>query len=256
MNPVTLAFHALEGIPEVCPGDNLAQLILSAAKKCGLLIQHGDVVVVAQKIVSKSEGRRRNLRAVKPSARAEELAAIAGKDPRVIELVLQESKQVLRCRPGVIIVEDIRGFVMANAGIDASNVVGTNDDEAVLLLPERPDASAQHLRDALSAACNGSIAVVINDSWGRAWRTGTVGTALGVSGMPALLDLRGTSDRHGRKLESTEVGIADEIAAGASAIMGQAGEGRPVVIVRGFPYPLGEGDATELIRPAQMDLFR
>lgn len=251
-----LTFTAPDGFPEVRSRDSLAGLIAEAFAAEGIEPAEGDIVVVAQKIVSKAEGRQRRLDQVTPSTRALELAAIAKKDPRIVELVLQESRCVLRCVPGVLIVEDRRGFVMANAGIDASNVTGTSGAETVLLLPADPDESARQLRRELCTRWATSVGVVVNDSWGRAWRLGTVGAALGVAGLPGLLDLRGTPDRHGRILIETEVGIADEIAAGASALMGQAGEGRPVVLVRGFPYPLREGAGQELVRPPEQDLFR
>lgn len=256
MSATELSFLAPGNFPEIQPGDDLADLIASALAGDGLDLQDGDLVVVAQKIVSKAEGRLQRLEEVEPSSRARELALICQKDPRVIELVLRESRSVLRCVPGIIVVEDVRGFVMANAGIDSSNVVAQGGAETVLLLPVDPDASAARLQWALCRRYDAEIGVVINDSFGRAWRKGTVGTALGVAGMPGLLDLRGSPDRQGRKLQSTELGVADEVAAGASLIMGQAREGRPVVRVRGFPYHLRSGAGSELIRPARQDLFR
>lgn len=179
-----------------------------------------------------------------------------GKDPRVVELILRESAEVVRMRPGVIITAHRLGFVMANAGIDASNVEDGEGQEIVLLLPEDPDASAKRLRQQLRARAQVDVAVIINDSFGRAWRLGTIGTAIGVSGLPALLDLRGSPDRTGRRLQVTEVGVADEVAGAASLLMGQAAEGRPIVHVRGFPYPRREGNAAELVRPREADLFR
>jgi coenzyme F420-0:L-glutamate ligase / coenzyme F420-1:gamma-L-glutamate ligase len=250
----SLALMAPDGLPEVRPGDDLGRLIAASLDHEGHVLQAGDVVVVAQKIVSKSEGRLRKLSQYQATARAVELAAICGKDPRHVEAVLQESRAVLRCRPGVLVVEDVRGFVMANAGIDASNVAG--DDETILLLPLDPDVSAQQLRARLQQDSGVPLGVVINDSWGRAWRRGTVGTALGVAGLPGLLDLRGTPDRMGRRLATTEIGLADEVAAAASVLMGQAGEGRPVVVVRGVPYERRDGSARELIRSPAQDLFR
>jgi coenzyme F420-0:L-glutamate ligase/coenzyme F420-1:gamma-L-glutamate ligase len=214
----------------------------------------GDIVVLAQKIVSKAEGRRVRLADVTPSTRARMLAATVGKDPRIVELILSESARVLRAERGLLIVVDKRGHVLANAGIDQSNVSG--GDEAALLLPADPDASCARLREAIRQRSGAAVAVVINDSLGRAWRKGTVGTALGASGLPALLDLRGTPDRHGRALRTTEVGLADEIAAAASALMGQAGEGRPVVLVRGLPHSATDGRARDLVRPEEQDLFR
>jgi coenzyme F420-0:L-glutamate ligase/coenzyme F420-1:gamma-L-glutamate ligase len=251
----TLTLTALEGIPSVAAGDDLGSLILSAAKSSALDFRDGDILVLAQKIVSKAEGREVSLTDIEPSPRAIELANKAQRDPRMVELILRESREVIRCRPGLIIVEHRLGLVMANAGIDASNVDRPEGD-TVLLLPEDPDRSAAVIRDAIRAATLAVVGVVINDSFGRAWRMGTVGTAIGVAGLPALVDMRGQPDRNGRILQSTEVGVADEVAAAASLLMGQAAEGRPVIHVRGFPYDLRGGKAGELIRPRQMDLFR
>ncbi|MEI9984729.1 MAG: coenzyme F420-0:L-glutamate ligase [Aliidongia sp.] len=254
--PSRLELSALSGLPRIAQGDDLPAIILAGLEAADLRLESGDVLVIAQKIVSKAEGRLVRLDQVEPSPKARELAAIAGKDPRVVELVLAESRAILRCQPGVIIVEDRRGLVLANAGIDASNVASEQDAETVLLLPEDPDASADRLRAALERAATCSLGVVINDSIGRAWRNGTVGTAIGVSGLPGLLDLRGTPDLFGRVLKSTEIGLADELAAAASLIMGQADEGRPVVLARGLPYARRDGSAAELQRPKSMDMFR
>ena len=191
----------------------------------------------------------------KARAAAEKRAKAAEKDPRVMELVLRESREVLRVKPGVVIVEHRLGFVMANAGIDRSNT-GAADDESVLLLPERPDASAVQIRDAIRARCGVQVGVIINDSFGRAWRNGVTGVAIGVAGVPALIDMRGRSDRGGRELRVTEIAAADELAAAASLLMGQADEGTPVVLARGFPYALRESSIAELIRPRDQDLFR
>jgi coenzyme F420-0:L-glutamate ligase / coenzyme F420-1:gamma-L-glutamate ligase len=251
-----LELTALDGVPTVRQGDDLAEIILAGATRSGIALETGDILVLAQKIVSKAEGRLRRLSDVEPSAEARALAARAEKDPRVVELILRESTEVVRARPGVIIVAHRRGFVMANAGIDASNVESAPPDEAVLLLPEDPDASAARLRERLRARAGVDVGVVINDSFGRAWRLGTVGTAIGVAGLPALLDLRGTPDRTGRCLQVTDVGVADEVAAAASLLMGQAAEGRPIVHVRGFPYARRDGSAAELVRPKEQDLFR
>jgi coenzyme F420-0:L-glutamate ligase/coenzyme F420-1:gamma-L-glutamate ligase len=216
------------------------------------LKQH-DVVVLAQKIVSKSEGRLVRLSDVTPSPRAIELAKTADKDPRLAELILRESNEVVRAIRGVIVVEHRLGFVMANAGIDASNV---DDPEQVLLLPADPDGSARRLRERFREIAGVEVGVVINDSWGRAWRMGTVGAAIGAAGLPGLLDMRGQPDMNGRVLRVTEIAWADEIAAAASLVMGQAAEGRPVVIVRGLGAPPRDGTAAELVRPKSIDLFR
>lgn len=253
MSAGALSLIALDGIPDVAAGDDLAGLIVAALGRAGQALQAGDAVVVAQKIVSKAEGRKVRLADVTPSPPAIELAAQADKDPRQMELLLRETHQVLRARPGVVVVEDRRGLVLANAGIDASNVSAI--DGEVLLLPEDPDASAARLRAALHQATGVAPAVLVIDSIGRAWRRGTVGTAIGVAGMPALADLRGRPDMHGRPLQTTEVGQADELAAAASLVMGQADERRPVVLVRGLRLT-GDGKAADLVRPRAQDMFR
>jgi coenzyme F420-0:L-glutamate ligase/coenzyme F420-1:gamma-L-glutamate ligase len=251
-----LVLTALEGVPTVRAGDDLVEIVLSGASRTGITFADGDIVVLAQKIVSKAEGCFVRLGEVEPSAEAQAIATRTGKDPRVVELVLRESTELVRVRPGVIIAAHRRGFVMANAGIDSSNVEDGQEQEIVLLLPEHPDASAARLRQQLNARTQADVAVIINDSFGRAWRLGTIGTAIGVSGLPALLDLRGRADRTGRRLQVTEVGVADEVAAAASLLMGQAAEGQPIVHVRGFPYARRDGNAAELVRPREEDLFR
>jgi coenzyme F420-0:L-glutamate ligase/coenzyme F420-1:gamma-L-glutamate ligase len=251
-----MVLTALEGVPAVRDGDDLGAIAVEAMRATNVEAQDGDVLVLAQKIVSKAEGRYVHLRDVAPSARAKALAATAGKDPRVVELVLGESVAVLRCVPGVVIVEHRLGFVMANAGIDASNVDRPEADEVVLLLPADPDQSAARLRQALRERTGCDIGVVINDSFGRAWRNGTIGTAIGVAGLPGLVDMRGRPDRSARRLQHTEVGVGDELAAAASLLMGQADEGLPIVHVRGFPHARREGQARELLRPRKIDLFR
>lgn len=253
-----LVLTALPGIPLVAPGDDLARLILDGLQRAGLSLESGDVLVVTQKIVSKSEGRLVYLPEVVPSAQAVRLAEQAHKDARLVEVILRESRRVLRVRPGLIIVEHRLGFVCANAGVDHSNVQGQGgqSEDWVLMLPQDPDASAQRIRQALEAECSGRLGVLIIDSHGRAWREGTTGVAIGASGFPALVDLRGRPDLFGYHLRVTQVGLADELAAAASLLMGQADEGRPVVHVRGLPYPLREGSAAELLRPESKDLFR
>jgi coenzyme F420-0:L-glutamate ligase/coenzyme F420-1:gamma-L-glutamate ligase len=250
-----LTLTALPGIPEVRPGADLGALIAGAIASSGRGLSAGDVLVVAQKIVSKAEGRSIRLDAVHPGAEAHALAAQAHKDPRLMELVLQESTEVLRVKPGVVIAVHRLGFVMANAGIDQSNLA-PGEPEAALLLPQDPDASAARLRAAMHAAYGVDIGVVINDSFGRAWRNGVAGVAIGVAGIPALVDMRGSSDRVGRILKVTQVAVADELAAAASLLMGQADEGLPVVLARGVPYALGPGSAAALVRPGAEDLFR
>ncbi len=252
----SLSFHALEGLPEIVPGQSLSDVIANGVAAAQIAVGHHDVFVLAQKIVSKSEGRFVPLAGVTPSKRALEMAAQCRKDPRLVEIVLGESSEVLRLAPDVLIVRHKRGFVMANAGVDQSNVPGGG--ERVLLLPEDPDRSARELRAALEARFKRRLGVVINDSFGRPWRYGTSGVAIGAAGFAALLDLRGEPDRHGRALQVTEVAVADELAAGASLVMGQADEGRPVVIAKGLEarYFGAEGSVADLVRPLNEDLFR
>ncbi len=255
-----LTLTALPGLPLVQPGDDLTALILAGLRAAAITLADGDVLVIAQKIVSKAEGRWVRLSEVTPSARAHELAAITQKDPRFIEVVLSESREILRARFNTLIVEHRLGFVCANAGVDRSNVgppPGDGDqDELLLCLPSDPDSACQRLREQLRAAVGATVGVIINDSHGRAWRQGTVGVAIGAAGVPALLDLRGKPDLFDYALQITQVGLADELAAAASLLMGQADEGRPVIHARGVPYPFREGRAQELIRPKEMDLFR
>ncbi len=251
-----LILVALPGIPEVVRGANLAALLLAAVQRAGEDLLAGDVVVLAQKIVSKAEGRAVRLAEVTPSARALELAKITGKNPRLVELMLRESREVLRAKPGVLIVEHRLGFVMAGAGVDQSNVPGASAEEFALLLPEHPDASARRIQEELRAGCGTAVGVLINDSFGRAWRNGVTGVALGVAGVSALVDLRGCPDREGRPLRVTQIAAADELAAAASLMMGQADEGCPAVLARGFPYALRASTAGELIRPHAEDMFR
>ena len=253
-----LTFTALPGMPNVLPGDNLAQLILDALERAGLDLFPGDVLIVTQKIVSKVEQRQVSLGQVEPSERATELAAKTGKDPRLVELILRESRRVLRTRQDLIIVEHRLGFICANAGIDHSNVQDPPEetDVSVLLLPEDPDASAAGILEGIQAATGVRPGVLIIDSHGRAWRMGTVGITIGAASFPMLVDLRGQPDITGRPLTVTQIGLGDEIAAGASALMGQAAERTPVVHLRGLPYPLREGNLGEILRPEAEDLFR
>jgi len=243
-------------IPMIRPGDDLARLMIAACEKDGLAPADGDIVVVAQKIVSKSEGRYVDLAKIRPSPRAVSLAAEVHKDPRLVEVILSESRRVVRKRPGVLIVEHRLGFIMANAGVDRSNIEADIAAEPVLLLPSDPDASAAELHEQFAAHFGKRLAVIITDSWGRAWRHGTVGVALGVAGLPALLDLRGRPDLFGRELRVTQIGFADEIASAASLVMGQADEGRPAVLVRGLTWSGAPTPGACLIRPAEEDLFR
>ena len=257
---MSIELTAIPGIPLIQPGDDLPGILLHAARSAGLDFQSGDVLVVAQKIVSKAEGRLVDLQTVIPSQQAEALASYSRKDPRLVELILSESSEVLRVRPDVIIVEHRGGFVCANAGIDQSNSAapaGSNSPGPwALLLPEDSDRSAQQLRAAIRDNTGAEIGVIISDSHGRAWRLGTVGVAIGVAGLHPLSDLRGQPDLAGRPLQTTDVGTADELAAAAGLLMGQAAEGTPAVIVRGASFLKGEGRLTELLRPKEKDLFR
>jgi coenzyme F420-0:L-glutamate ligase/coenzyme F420-1:gamma-L-glutamate ligase len=253
-----LILTPLTGLPLVQPGDNIAGLIQNELRRLKIKVEDGDVFVIAQKIISKSEDRLVNLTQVTPSRDAIELADRVQKDARFVELVLRESLSVLRTRPGTLIVEHKLGFICANAGIDHSNVQGPwgNPDDWVLLLPENPDLSASQIRSELEKVENVHLGVIIIDSHGRAWRMGIVGATIGLSGVPGLVDLRGVPDLFGYQLRITQVAAADELAAGASLLMGQAAEKAPVVHVHGFPYPLRESSLRELIRPQNEDLFR
>ena len=247
---------ALAGVPLVREGDDLCETILSAVACSDERLLSGDVIVLAQKVVSKAQGRYVDLAQVVASARALELAKVVDKDPRIIELILAESAEVLRARGDVLIVVHRLGFVMANAGIDFSNVDGNTADTRALLLPTDPDGVCEKTRAALLERTQVKVGVIINDSHGRAWRNGTVGVAIGASHVPALLDLRGKRDLFGRALRITHVGLADELAAAASLLMGQADEGIPVVLIRGVHCEGYAGRAVDLIRPKELDLFR
>jgi coenzyme F420-0:L-glutamate ligase/coenzyme F420-1:gamma-L-glutamate ligase len=252
-----IEIFAIPGLPEVQPGDDLAELIAAACRRNAFALRDGDVLVVAQKIVSKAEGRIVALEDVVPTPAAESLAGETGKDARLVELILRESRRVLRRRPGVIIAEHRLGFVCANAGIDRSNVAqGAPGKTLVALLPADPDASARRLRDGLRQQLGVSVAVIIADSHGRPFREGAIGTAIGVAGMQPLTNMVGWIDRHGYQLHSTQMATADELAAAASLLMGQSAEGRPVIVVRGAPYQAGAGSLADLLRDERKDLFR
>jgi len=249
-----LELVALPGIPMVRPGDDVAALIVAALDDREL--RAGDVLVVAQKIVSKAENRTVDIAGVAPSPEAERLAAEVGKDPRLVEAILRESTRVVRSRPNLIIVQHRLGFVMANAGVDHSNVAPDDGVDRVLLLPRDPDASAEALRAKLERHYRVPLGVIISDSFGRAWRRGTCGIAIGAAGLPSLIDMRGQPDLFGRTLEVTIVGFADEIAAAASLLQGQAAEAQPVVLVRGLDWAAPVAPAAALVRPLEEDLFR
>jgi len=256
VGPLTLV--ALSKFPLIRSGDDLGRVIKDCLKENDLTLQDGDILVIAQKIISKAEGRQVGLESILPGEQARELAQLTAKDPRVVELILQESNQVLRHRPGLIVVEHRLGFVCANAGIDRSNISQADwgGEESVLLLPADPDLSADRIRFSLEECFGVNLGVLVIDSHGRAWRNGTVGITIGLSGVPGVVDLRGEPDLFGYQLQVTEIAAADELAAGASLLMGQANEGQPVILVRGFPYRLREASFSELPREREKDLFR
>ena len=249
-----LELFALPGLPMVREGDDLPALILAGLDRAGQVLRDRDVVVVAQKIVSKAEGRMVDLGDVVPSARAIALAAEVGKDPRIVEVVMSESTKVVRSRPNLMIMQHRLGFVMANAGVDQSNVAESDGGHRALLLPLDPDGSARAIRAALEAQAN--VGVIISDSFGRPWRRGTAGVAIGSAGIPSVIDLRGQLDLFGRKLEVSIIGFADEIAAAASLLQGQAAEAQPVVVLRGLTWTAPDTPVAEVIRPAEEDLFQ
>jgi coenzyme F420-0:L-glutamate ligase/coenzyme F420-1:gamma-L-glutamate ligase len=254
--PHQLQLWAVPGLPFIGAGDDIAGTIVERLQASGREFLDQDVVVIAQKIVSKSEGRLVDLATVIPSQRAMDIAHEVLKDPRLVEVILGESRRIVRSGRNVLIVEHRLGFIMANAGVDQSNVASEVSGEFALLLPIDPDASAERIRADIGRRTGKDVAVVISDSFGRPWRTGTVGIAIGCAGLPALLDLRGDPDLYGRTLQVTVVGHADEIAAAASLLMGQSDEGQPVVVMRGLVCDRKPEPAAALIRPAEEDLFR
>lgn len=252
-----LNLTALPGVPLITAGVDLVAIAIDGLARAGLTLIDGDVLIFAQKIVSKAEGRQVALSHVVPSPRATALAPYAEKDARFVEVVLRESREVLRVRPGLLVVEHRLGFVCANAGVDRSNVAPHDAaEEWVLLLPEDPDASCERLRAGFHTSSGARVGVIINDSHGRAWRNGTVGVAVGVAGVPAVQDMRGHADLFDYTLQVTQIGVADELAAAASLLMGQADEGRPIIHARGFPYALRDAGLAESLRPRDEDAFR
>ncbi len=256
MNPTQLTFTALPNIPLVRRGDDLAAIILRGLREADIALADGDVLVLAQKIVSKAEGQMVRLQDVTPSARAKELARECGKDARFCEVVLWDTREVLRVREGLIVVETRQGWVCANAGIDRSNVAPHGEEDWVLRLPEDADRSARELRARLREGTGANVGVIVDDTHGRAWRNGAVGVAIGVAGVPAVEDLRGRTDLFGYHLQVTTIGLADQIASAASLLQGQADEGRPIIHARGVPLAGGEGSAREIVREKELDLFR
>jgi len=253
----TLSIIPLMGMPDIQAGDDISELIIKNARSHNINILSSDILIITQKIISKSEGRIIDLRSVKPSLKAKHISRITQKNPGLIQLILKESKEVLRVRKGLIIVRHKLGFVCANAGIDHSNTVpGEEASHFVLLLPEDPDRSARIIQTRIEEYTGCKVGVLIIDSHGRAWRNGTVGATIGLAGVPGIVDMRGKFDLYGHKLRATLIAAADELAAAASLAMGQADESIPCVIARGFPYPLRESNLQELIRSEKNDLFK
>jgi coenzyme F420-0:L-glutamate ligase/coenzyme F420-1:gamma-L-glutamate ligase len=250
MGSITLT--AIEGIPMIMAGDNLAELIAHALERMDLKLRDGDILSVCQKIVSKAEGRLVNLKDIEPSPLALKFAERWEKDPRSVELVLRQTSRIVRMDNAVLIVETGPGWVCANAGIDESNSL---EDDRAILLPEDADASAVHLRNDLKRLTGANLAVLVTDTFGRAWRDGLTEVCLGIAGLDPMLDLRGTTDLGGRELHHTVIAIADELACAAGLLMPKAGA-TPAVLIRGYHYKPAEGSAKALIRPAASDLFR
>jgi coenzyme F420-0:L-glutamate ligase/coenzyme F420-1:gamma-L-glutamate ligase len=248
---MSVSVTGIEGIPEVQPGDDLAQLIFEAAKAGGIGFEDGDVLIVTQKAVSKAEGRSVNLDDVQPSPLAQELATNWEKDARQVEVVLRESKRIVRMDHGVIICETRHGFVCANAGVDASNVPGGQ----LMLLPLDPDASARRIRDGLKGATGADIAVIVSDTFGRPWRAGYTEVAIGVAGMQPILDYVGMLDTAGRELRATWICVADELASAAELVTGKINR-VPAALIRGYAFPKGDGSAREMVRESEKDMFR
>ncbi|MBI1280278.1 MAG: coenzyme F420-0:L-glutamate ligase [Anaerolineaceae bacterium] len=250
----SLHIMALPGVPLIQKGDDLSQIILDGLSKLGVQLETGDALVVTSKVVSKAEGRLFDLREVEPSAEAQRLADETRKDARIVELVLRESLKISRQSVGVLVVQHRLGFVSANAGIDQSNVDGS--ENKVLLLPLDPDASALRMHEQLKQSTGAEVGIVISDSHGRPFRMGNVGVAIGVAGMPAIWDLRGRADLFGRELKISIQGYADLVASAANLLTGEADEGRPIVLVRGLRYPTISGKSTDLYRAPEQDLYR
>ena len=255
-----LTFTSIDNMPMIEPGDDLVALAVARLADMGEALEDDDVLVFAQKIISKAENRYLDLATIEPTEEALRMAQEVDKDPRIVQAILNESNEVVRARPGVLIVEQKHGLVQANAGIDQSNIKQPNEDDMCLLLPLDPDASARKMQAEIAARYGLRVGVIINDSLGRAWRLGSLGLAIGVAGFTALEDYIGQKDIYGRVLQVTQVAAADEMAAAASLVMGQTAEKTPLVWVRGY-QPREPADPTQrgvapLLRPKSMDLFR
>ena len=249
---MVLTIIGLKGIPEIKKGDDIAEIIYSTLKKQNMDLQDKDIIVITQKIVSKSEGRIIDLSKIKPSRLALRLAKTSKKDPRIIEVILRESKSILRLKNGKIISETKHGFVCANAGVDKSNIEGEN---FVSVLPKNPDKSAMRIREKLIKLTGKNLAVIISDTFGRPWRVGQVNVAIGIAGLKPIKDYRGKKDMFNQELKVTMMAIADELASAAELVMNKS-DGVPVAIIRGYDYPEGEASIKEIIRPIELDLFR
>ena len=252
----TVTLTAVKGLPLIEPGDDLGAILIEGIQRAGIAPRDRDVLVIAQKVVSKAEGRYVELRDIVPSPRAIELATNIRKDPRVVEVILSETQEIVRYRKDVFVVAHRLGFVMANAGVDQSNIEHRDGNERVLLLPVDPDASCAMLKARMDQAFSADLGIVINDSFGRPWRNGVVGVALGAAGLPSLVSLIGAPDLFGRPMRVTEVALADEIASAASMLMGQGKEGLPLVHARGLNWDAAPRNAAALVRPKAMDMFR
>lgn len=246
-----ISIIGLEGIPLIQRGDDLGRIILRAAERQGVGIRNGDVIVVTQKIVSKAEGRLIDLKEIESSEFAKEIAKKTDRDPRHVEVILRETSRIVKMKRQVLIMETKHGFVCANAGVDRSNV----EDGLVCLLPEDPDESARKICDRIQELTGNEVAVIITDTWGRCWRLGQVDFAIGLAGMSPFRDYRGETDMFGYKLSVTNIAVADELASAAELVKGKLRR-IPVVIIRGYNYPKGEGNARDMVRPIEEDLFR
>ena len=249
----SMAVHAFDGFPDVRPGDCIPDLVVACLRSSGLAPADGDVLVIAHKVVSKAEGAMRNLATVRPGEDARALAEETDKDPRLCQVILEQSRRIVRHRRGLIIAEQRLGFVCANAGIDHSNAGG---GELVVTLPEHPDRSARAVRDAVRAAFGCRVGVIINDSHGRAWREGAIGCCIGCAGIEPVHSHIGRVDRSGYVLRTSTEAVADELAAAATLLQGQSAEGRPLALIRGAPVELGEAGAGDIVRREEKDLFR
>ncbi len=251
MQTPQLSIRGVTGLPEISAGDDLASLIVGAMRAAQMDICDDDIFVIAQKVVSKAEGRTVQLDGIVPSAKAQQWADVYGKDARAVEVVLRESRRIVRMERGVLIAETAHGWICANAGVDASNTAAGT----VVLLPEDPDASAQRLQVAFEKEFKAQLAVIVSDTFGRPWREGLVNVAIGVSGLQPLLDYRGQYDQHHRPLSVTVIAVADELASAAELVMKKSA-GIPVAVIRGFEFAEREGTARQLIRARELDMFR